>query len=155
MNDLTLLLMRQKDLYERSIEAFDELRQTLRHNSSGAGVSAAVHKTEPVLAELGELDEDIGEYLRRCGKKTLYEEIEAQTDAAERETVMRLFDGTAKLQLELKNVIDNVKDLLRRSKLFVDFHLNVASKVQADSTYGPPGATETATQSRKIFDANA
>ena len=152
---LTLLLKRQKELCQKGLEAFAKLIDALEHNASGAGVTTAVHGLEPILNEFAALDEDITEFLKRSKVDNIYSAIQAQPISDDRDVAMRLFAETNDLQNELKERSTTASNLLKRSKLFIDFHMNVLSHVRAETTYGPPGKGENVSQGRKMFEAHA
>ena len=155
MRDIILILQRQTELCQQGMEAFDKLIDALEHNTSGAGVAVAVHGIERVMGEFSVLDEDITECLRRNNQANIYNAIEAQPVSDDRDAAMRLFAETNKLQQQLKAKSATANNLLKRSKQFIDFHINVLSHVRAETTYGPPGKGENVSQGRKMFEAHA
>ena len=153
-NALTDLLTKQSDLCRRSIDAFRSLAETIANSTSGAGVTAAVQNVEPMLSELTKLSKDTEVFLQQEGYDNLYDAVKAQPN----DEVMRLFTETNELQQQLKSELTLAFDLMKRSKLFVDFHINVLTHVRAENTYGHLGNTgvaENVSRKRKMFDAKA
>ena len=150
--EAVLLVSRQRELCLEGKERLETIRDALIRNRGGAAVTQGVHELEGTLAALSALDEDISTFLAGEKEGTLYDVAMA---VLKEDSAMAIFDETATLQDELKAKLSAVKNLLKRNKLFVDFHINVASQAKAETTYGPPGKGENVSSGRKMFDANA
>ncbi len=155
MTEIISLLTQQRDLCQKAADELAIVREALEHNSDGVGVTAAVHKLEPLLTEFGELNEKLVAKVAASGVNNLYEALSAQPASADKDAALRLFGDVERLQDKLKRDNSLTSSLLKRSKMFVDFHINVASQVQAEHTYGPPGTAENIKQGRKVFVADA
>ena len=155
MDKITSLLLRQKKLFVEATDELAKVREALKENSDGQGVTAAVHKTEPLLSSLNGINKETEDFAKENGARNLYEVISAQPDSAAKDDVLRLFAEVNGLRDRLKRDNALTGELLKKSKLFVDFHINVASQVQAEHTYGPPGTAENVKQGRKVFVADA
>lgn len=154
MRDIKELNAARADLCKNATELVAVLAETLRHNTAGEGVSEAVKNIEPLLTKFAALNDEMQKAAEESGKKNIRELIEAQPASAEREEMLRLFDETDELQRELMRRSKNVGTLLKRSKMFIDYHINVLSSAKAGNTYGPPGAAEGVTHGRKMFEAD-
>ena len=155
MKEIVSLLTRGQELYRDAIHELACVREALEHNTDGKGVSAAVHRLEPILAALAELNKDTEASVAAKGAKNLYELLSAQPDSADKDAALRLFVDTERLRDKLQRDNALTNELLQKGKLFVDFHINVASQVKAEHTYGPPGTAENIKQGRKVFVADA
>ena len=155
MREIVTLLAQGRSLYLDAARELDSVREALKRNTSGTGVSAAVHRIEPILSALSELNKKTEELLAARKAKDLYELLTAQPDSADRDVALRLFADTERLRDKVKRNNALTNELLQRSKMFVDFHINVASQVKAENTYGPPGTAENIKQGRKVFVADA
>ena len=155
MKEIALLLKRQADLCSEAIAELKNVRKALAHNTAGTGVSAAVHRLEPILQNIADLSKQTETLTAERGAKNLYELLMQQPDVADREVALRLFAYAEKLTEQLKRDNASTGTLLKKGKLFVDFHINVASQTTAEHTYGPPGTAENIKQGRKVFVADA
>jgi hypothetical protein len=55
----------------------------------------------------------------------------------------------------MRKDLDDARELLKRSKQFVDFHINVITQTAANDTYVPPGTAELENRRGvRMFDAN-
>ena len=155
MQEIISLISEQTELCRSATDALKAVREALKHNSDGRGVTASVHKIEPLLTALDDVNKKIEDAVARVGAKNLYEAIMAQPDSADKDAALRLFADAEILQNQIKRDNALTRELLRKGKLFVDFHINVASQVTAEHTYGPPGTAENIKQGRKVFVADA
>lgn len=155
MNDAVKLIRAQMQLSAECLERLRAIKTALQENSNGMGVTDAVQAMEPTLARLGKLEELKEEFLSKNGKKRLTAYAAAITDAEERAIVMRLLSKVRETEESLRKELKSTQALLKRSKEFVDFHINVMTQTAANDTYAPPGASEVENRrGLKMFDAN-
>lgn len=131
------------------------IKSAITENPSGEGVTDAVHSLEATLARLGLLEQRKAELLERVGLPTLRDYIFTQSPRFERETTLNLFGKIQGLEETLKKDLATTRELLKRSKEFIDFHINVITETRASVTYAPPGGGNMGeSRNVKMFDAN-
>ena len=153
MEQAIKMLREQMILCKRLVELFDALRNELKNNSSGAGVTAAVQAIEPVMLKLSKQDKQIQEFLKSTQFANLQEFVAAQSESVEKNVAERLLSQNINLQKELNNKLEDSSRMLLNSKAFIDFTMNVMSRTTASDIYGPPG-TAMRNNSQSIFRAN-
>ena len=78
-----------------------------------------------------------------------------QPDSVERNTVLHLLQKVQQSERTMRKDLDDARELLKRSKQFVDFHINVITQTAANDTYVPPGTAELENRRGvRMFDAN-
>ena len=155
MNEVVKLLRTQLMLSTECLEKLQAIKTALKENSAGKGVTEAVQAIEPTLAKLGQLEKLTREFLELTGKKRMTAYAASMPDSVERDAVMRLLSRIQGLDERLQRELASTQALLKRSKEFVDFHINVMTQTAANDTYAPPGAVEVENRRGiKMFDAN-
>ena len=155
MNEAIKLLRAQMLLSTECLEKLRVVKDALRDSSNGTGVTAAVQALETPQAKLGQIARLEEEFLTRSGKKRMTAYAASMPDSVERDAVMRLIARVQGLENEMQRELASTKVLLKRSKEFVDFHINVMTQTAASDTYAPPGAAEVESRRGiKMFDAN-
>ena len=149
------LLRQQLLLTEDCLGKFKNLKEALKHSNSGAGVTPAVQALEPALKEFGILQKKQDGFLQQMKMSQLADVISGQPDSEEREAALHLLDEAAKQSEMLRAEIAGSDVLLKHSKKFVDFNVNLMSGVAASTTYGPGSAAYGEVRDRKMFDADA
>ena len=149
-------IMRQETLLcQRLATLFGGLRKALLEDTSGNNVSKAVQDMEPVLSEFAKLLKTQQDFLQKKGKTDMGDFLSAQPDSTEKNVALRMHSQLQKLQEELRNQSEGSQELLKRSKEFIDFHINVMAQTTASPAYGPPGGNGLGNQrGRQVFDAN-
>lgn len=131
------------------------IARALKENPSGEGVSDAVHSLEASLSRLALLEKRKGELLLRKKQATLKDCIACARPGLERDSSIKLLIKIQGLEEQLKKDLTSTRELLARSKAFIDFHINVITETAASPTYAPPGAGEALEQRNvKMFEAN-
>lgn len=155
MSDAMKLVQAQKILSVQCLEKLRAITKALQKNSNGIGVTDAVQAMEPALAKLGRLEKLQAEFLAKSGQKRLADCVDAMPDAAGKETIAKLLAEVQDLEKSLQKELAVTQTLLKRSKEFIDFHINVMTQTAANDTYAPPGAAEVENRRGiKMFDAN-
>jgi hypothetical protein len=73
----------------------------------------------------------------------------------ERDVAFRLVDKVSALNKQLQEGIALDKELMQRSKKYIDFHVNLMSGVQAGTIYSAPGGPgRDGGRDRKMFDSS-
>lgn len=139
-----------------AVKAVAHLRETLRKNPSGKGVTDNVQALEAALQRLATLSKRTDAFLQQAGAKSLADVVGALPPSPMREGVSRLAIRAAQQQRALKTALAAAEELLEKSGNFIAFHVNLLTQTAASDTYTPPGAAEAALSSgRRMFDANA
>lgn len=155
MNDAVKLARAQMTLGTECLENLQAIKKALQENSNGKGVAHAVQAMEPALSRLGRLEKLKADFLAKSGKKHLAAYAAAIPDSEERAVVMRQLHELREMEERLQKELAATQALLKRSKEFVDFHINVMTQTAANDTYAPPGASEVENRRGiKMFDAN-
>ncbi|SFT56969.1 hypothetical protein SAMN02910356_01127 [Selenomonas sp. GACV-9] len=155
MDEAVKLLRAQMMLSMECLEGLQAVKKALRDNSNGAGVSDAVQALEAPLTKLGQIVGLVDKFLQRVGKKRMTAYAVGMPDSVERDAVMRLLARVQGLENEMQKELASTKVLLKHSKEFADFHINVMTQTAASDTYAPPGAaTVENRRGVKMFDAN-
>lgn len=155
MNDAIKLARAQKVLSAQCLEKLRAVKKALQESSNGRGVTGAVQAMEPALAKLGKLEKLQEEFLRKSGKKQLAACAADMPDPAERAAAAQLLAEVQEAERHLQKELAATRELLKRSKEFADFHINVMTQTAANDTYAPPGASEVENRRGiKMFDAN-
>ena len=142
MNDAIRLLRAELLLMQECLDKLQRIKVILQENTNGAEVEAAVQAIQPILARLSLLDTRKREFLQRVGKTRMTAYAADQPDSVERNTVLHLLQQVQRSERSMRKELDDAKELLKRSKQFVDFHINVITQTAANDTYVPPGAAE-------------
>ena len=109
----------------------------------------------PILNKLDLLDKRKREFLQQAGKMRMTAYAADGPDSEERDTVLHLLQKVHQSEDQLRRELSSTKELLKRSKHFVDFHINVITQTAANDTYVPPGAAEFENRRGiKMFDTN-
>lgn len=149
------LLQAELQLLAESLTELENIKQALTENPSGAGVKEAVASLETTLSRLSLLEKRKEELLQKVGKATLKDYLLSDKAAAEQIPAINLINKIHGLEDKLKKELKTTRELLDRSKKFVDFHINVITSTEASVTYAPSGTGE-GMENRKVkmFDAN-
>lgn len=152
---IAALLKEQLLCGTEAAKAVAQLRGTLQQNPSGKGVGADVQALEAALQKLGALDRRTDAFLAVAGAKTLIDAVKALPPSPLAEGVNRLAVRAAQQQRALQVAVASAKELLEKSRGFIDFHVNLLTQTAASDTYTPPGGTEAELRrGRRMFDAN-
>ena len=155
MNDAIRLLRAELLLMQECLDKLQRIKVILQENTNGAEVEAAVQAIQPILAKLSLLDTRKREFLQRVGKTRMTAYAADQPDSVERNTVLHLLQQVQRSERSMRKELDDAKELLKRSKQFVDFHINVITQTAANDTYVPPGAAELENRRGvRMFDTN-
>ena len=155
MNDAIRLLRAELLLMQECLDKLQRIKVILQENTNGAEVEAAVQAIQPILARLSLLDTRKREFLQRVGKTRMTAYAADQPDSVERNTVLHLLQQVQRSERSMRKELDDAKELLKRSKQFVDFHINVITQTAANDTYVPPGAAELENRRGvRMFDTN-
>jgi len=152
--DAVSLLYRQLGLLNDASARVKALQETLKHSTSGKGVREVVNELERNLAGLFSFEKVQETFLRQRGFSTMHESL-AALPREKRAAGQKLLRANAALERRLRAQLVSAQTLLKHSKEFVDFHVNVMNQAQASETYAPPGAaTVENPRGVKMFDAN-
>ena len=155
MNDAIRLLRAELLLTQDCLDKLQRMKTILQENTDGAEVEATVQAIQPILAKLNLLDTRKREFLQRVGKTRMTAYVAEQPDSVERNTVLHLLQKVQQAERTMRKALDDVRELLKRSKQFVDFHINVITQTAANDTYVPPGMAELENRRGvRMFDAN-
>ena len=155
MNDAIRLLRAELLLTQDCLDKLQRMKTILQENTDGAEVEATVQAIQPILAKLNLLDTRKREFLQRVGKTRMTAYVAEQPDSVERNTVLHLLQKVQQAERTMRKELDDVRELLKRSKQFVDFHINVITQTAANDTYVPPGTAELENRRGvRMFDAN-
>ena len=155
MEEAIRLIRQQILVCARINELFEALKEVLRKKAEGKALSNAVKRMEAVFSELSGLEDQQQGFLEAQQQRNMIGFVQAQPASVERDVAMRLLSQLGAWQTRLSRQSVTAKELLRHSKEFVDYHMNVLSQAKAESTYGPPGASAAdAGRGLKMFDAN-
>jgi len=148
------LLRKQLLLANGCLEKVQALKEALLH-SRGTGITGAVQALESDLGAYGRLEKEQRTFLQRAGSPRLLAFVASQPDSVERDVAFRLVDKVAALGNKLREDIAASQELMRRSKEFIDFHVNLMSGVQAGTLYSQPGGPgRDGGRERKMFDSS-
>ena len=154
LKESVALLRQQLLLTTDCLKKIKDLKEALKHNNSGAGVTPVVQALEPALKEFSLLQKKQGGLLQQTKMPQLADLIKGQPDSVERDVALRLLDKAAKQSEKLRAEIASSETLLQHSKKFIDFHVNLMSGVAASTTYGPGSAAYGEARERKMFEAD-
>lgn len=151
MNETIKLLREQAILCAHLPELFDELIKIMKSNSPD--VQEPIRKIEATVRDLSKNEQKAQEFLKRVGSPSFAEYIAAQEKNIQRDVAEKLLKKTAEAQLRLKNQVSLVKMLLKKSRDYVEFNLNILARTSASDTYGAEAQTGSQ-RSRRMFEAN-
>lgn len=155
MNDAIRLLRAELLLSRVCLDRLQQLKNALQGNTDGAEVAEAVQAIQPTLNKLNLLDKRKHEFLQQAGKARMTAYAADQPDSVERDTVLHLLQQVHQSEDEMRKELAGTKELLKRSKQFVDFHINVMTQTAANDTYVPPGTAELENRRGiQMFDTN-
>ena len=155
MNDAIRLLQAELQLNQECQAQLQELKRILQENTDGAEVTEVAQGILPTLNKLNLLDKRKREFLQRVGRTRMTAYAADRPDSEERDTVLHLLQKVHQSESQMRRELDSTKELLKRSKQFVDFHINVMTQTSANDTYVPPGAAELENRRGiKMFDTN-
>lgn len=155
MNDAIRLLRAELLLTQECLDKLQNIKKILQENTDGAEVEAAVQAIQPILSKLNLLDTRKREFLQRAGKARMTAYAADQPDSVERNTVLHLLQKVQRSERTMRKDLDDARELLKRSKQFADFHINVITQTAANDTYVPPGAAELENRRGvRMFDTN-
>ena len=154
MKEAVALLKKQLLLGNSCVDWLRGLKDALIHNSGGE-VSETVKALEPALGDYFRLEEAQADFLRAQGSPRISAFLASQPDSVERDVAFRLVDKVNALSKELREGIALNKELMSRSKKYIDFHVNLMSGVQAGTIYSAPGGPgRDGGRDRKMFDSS-
>ena len=155
MDDAIRLLRAELLLTQDCLGKLQRIKLILKENTDGAEVESAVQAIQPILSRLNLLDTRKSEFLQRVGKARMTAYVGDQPDSVERNTALQLLQQVQQSERTMRKDLDDAKELLKRSKQFVDFHINVITQTAANDTYVPPGTAELENRRGvRMFDAN-
>ena len=155
MNDASRLLRAELLLSQECLDKLQRLKHALQENTAGAETAEAAQAMLPALNKLNLLDKRKREFLQRAGKTRMTAYVADWPDTEERDTVLHLLQKVHQSEDQMRRELSSTKELLKRSKQFVDFHINVMTQTAANDTYVPPGAAEIENRRGiKMFDTN-
>ena len=155
MNDAIRLLRAQLLLSEECLERLTAVKKALQENTDGTEVTASVQALEPVLSRLGQLEKLREGFLQKSGKPRMTAYAAGMPNTEDRDAVMRLLHKVQEQEQSMKKELASAQSLLRRSKDFMDFPINVMTRTAASDTYTPPGTSEAeGRRGIRMFDAN-
>lgn len=155
MTEALKLLQIELQLLTGGLIELQAIKSALKENPSGRGVTDAVHCLETTLNRLALLEKRKGELLLRKKQATLKGCIAASRACIERDSAINLLIKIQGLEDKLKKELNSTRELLARSKAFIDFHVNVITETAASVTYAPPGAGAAQEERKvKMFEAN-
>lgn len=151
----TVALLRKQLLLGNScVDWLRALKEALIHNN-GVEITGAVQALEPALGDYARLEEAQAAFLKRQGKPHLSAFVASQPDSVERDVAFRLVGKVAALSRRLQEDIALDRELMQRSKKYIDFHVNLMSGVQAGTIYSAPGGPgRDGGRERKMFDSS-
>ena len=153
MEEAIRLIQRQMALCAEIGERLGTLKAVLRKNEGGRELSRAVKDIESMFAGFSEVEKEQAGFLRTRQQQNMFDFVQAQPASVERDAAMRLLSQVEASQKSLSQELLMAKELLRHSKEFVDYHVNVLAQTRADGPYGRPGSPG-AQRSSKMFEAN-
>ena len=153
MESAIKLLREQMILCRRLSEIFEELSEAFKTGRSGADVTSAVQRIEPLMMELSKNDRQSQKFLKSSKAENLKSYIELKSDGAEKEVALKILAQTNSLQEKIRHQITNVARLMINSKSFIDYNLNVMSQTVANDTYGADSKLGQH-QRRRVFSAS-
>ena len=155
MNDAIRLLRAELLLSQECLDRLQRLKRALQENADGADTAEAAQAMLPALNKLNLLDKRKREFLQQIGKMRMTAYAADGPDSEERDTVLHLLQKVHQSEDQMRRELSSTKELLERSKQFVDFHINVMTQTAANDTYVPPGAAELENRRGiKMFDTN-
>ena len=154
IQEAVALLRKQLILGNSCVDWLKLLREALIHNS-GREITGAVQALEPALGDYVRLEERQAAFLKAQGSPRLSAFVASQPDSVERDVGFRLVDKVSALNKQLQEGIALDKELMQRSKKYIDFHVNLMSGVQAGTIYSAPGGPgRDGGRDRKMFDSS-
>ena len=155
MKEAIRLIRQQMAVCTKIDKLLEELGGVLRKKPDGKKLNGAVKRIESAFAELSGLEGEQRRFLEARQQQNMVGFVQAQPASVERDVAMRLLSQVGILQEGIARQSETAKELLRHSKEFVDYHVNVLSQTRAEGTYAPPGAAAAGAQRGvKMFDAN-
>ena len=129
------------------------LKEALQ-TTAGVGVTEAVQRVEPLLAEIAHIAEAQQTFLTTVRRKTMLDYMVHLPVSPARTACAKLLGELQARERELRRELASVQELFNRSKQFIDFHVNVLTATAASSTYGPPGTDPGEQRGIKMFEAD-
>ena len=155
MNDAIKLLQVQLLLSKECLAGLRAIGKALKENTNGSGVTEAVQAVEPILTKLNLLANREASFLAQNKAASLNEYIASKPQSIMRDRALKLVAEAGHIENELGQKLKVTQELLKRSKEFIDYHINVITPTAANDTYTPPGAAELENRRKiKMFDAN-
>ena len=155
MNDAIKLLQVQLLLSKECLTGLQAIGKALTENTNGSGVTEAVQAIEPILTRLNLLANREASFLAQNKAGSLNEYIAAKQKGIMQDRALKLLAEASHIEAELGQKLKVTQELLKRSKAFIDYHINVITQTAANDTYTPPGAAELENRRKiKMFDAN-
>ena len=154
MKEAVALLREQLILGNSCVDWLKVLKEALIHNSGGE-ITGAVQALEPALGDYTRLEEAQSAFLKAQKSPRMSAFVASQPDSVERDVAFRLVDKVSALNKQLQEGIALDKELMQRSKKYIDFHVNLMSGVQAGTIYSAPGGPgRDGGRDRKMFDSS-
>ncbi len=154
MEEVIKLLRQQMVIYSKLSALLESLKAALHQREDSRKVSDAVKQIERMYAELSRLQRQQEKFLKTGQKENMASFVQAQPASVERDVAMRLLLQVDALQKKMIGQSASAKELLRHSKEFMEYHINLISRARAEGTYAPPEAGAAPGGSRRMFDAN-
>jgi len=151
MDDTIKILREQAILCAHLPELFDELIKIMESNSPD--VQEPIRKIEATVRDLSKNAQKAQDFLKSVEATSFAEYIDAQEKNIQRDVAEKLLKKTSDAQLRLKNQVSQVKLLLKKSRDYVDFNLNILAQTSASDTYGAAAKTDSQ-RKRRMFEAN-
>lgn len=137
MNDAIRLLWAERLLNQECLDRLQDLKHALQENTDGAEVTEVAQAIQPTLNKLKLLEKRKHEFLQQAAKTSMIDYGMDQSDIKERDTVLQLLQNVHQGESQMRRELDSTKELLKRSKQFVDYHINVMTQTAANDTYVP------------------
>jgi hypothetical protein len=154
LEEVVRLLRAQILISNKCIEKIKALKETLQAENKGADIVAAVQAIEPALLELGKLEKDKQEFLRKHKMPAMSAFITKAPPSEEREIVVHLLHRVQEFEEALGREIEAARLLLERGKKYVDYHINVMTRTVASETYTQDAANKESRREIKMFDSS-
>lgn len=154
MEEAVRLIRQQMVTYSRLEALLERLREALHQREDSGKVSSAVKEIERMYADLARLEQGQKDFLKTRQKENMASFVQAQPASVERDVAMRLLLQVTALQKKLLGQSAAAKELLRHSRDFMEYHINMVSQAKAEGIYAPPDAGAGPGGSRRMFEAN-
>lgn len=132
------------------LKAAIRLREALKSAPDMARINTVTHDIDVLMAEMSLCERHKRELLAKTDCRDLQEVVYRGSDVHVRIATRKQLQRLAELLLELRQVADENKTLLRRNEDYLEYSLNVLAQVQAGPSYGD----DRNIQNVKLLDAS-